>query len=369
MAGTRKKYEVIGEGKYGCVHKPSLKCRKSRKRIQYKNKVSKIMETSEAIHELSEYNIIDKIDRNREYFLGIPIQCSPQPSDTTKRAIRQCESFDPKNIDHYNLLVMEYGGVHLKQFADKMNDAYRVTLNAPSERQKLTETMREFWTEVKRLFQGLVIFKKNGVIHYDLKPQNIVYNMDKNRVNFIDFGLMVETREALQDCETSRVMTDFHWSFPPEIILAGKKTFRRTHGSPEKKQKLFGKFLRDIDDYQDGKLNYFMEMTVERQRPPPDTTTNIKEQHIQEFRTMLFDTLDRHGYHEFVRLFLDKVDAYGLGIALIYVLHQTVPLMPPPAAAAMNALFLRMVNFNVFERVGPEEAQKIYDAIIRRYYP
>ena len=32
--------EVIGEGSYGCVHRPSLEC--NRENINYKNKVSKI---------------------------------------------------------------------------------------------------------------------------------------------------------------------------------------------------------------------------------------------------------------------------------------------------------------------------------------
>ena len=50
---------VIGEGTYGCVHKPSLKCKK--KRINYDNKISKVMKTKEANIELKEYkNIVSR---------------------------------------------------------------------------------------------------------------------------------------------------------------------------------------------------------------------------------------------------------------------------------------------------------------------
>ena len=42
----------LGEGTYGCVHKPSLKCKN--KRLSYKGKISKIMHSSEAFKEMTE---------------------------------------------------------------------------------------------------------------------------------------------------------------------------------------------------------------------------------------------------------------------------------------------------------------------------
>ena len=50
---------VLGEGAYGCVHKPSLKC-KDKPNKNYDNKVSKVLRDTESIGELSEYKNIDK---------------------------------------------------------------------------------------------------------------------------------------------------------------------------------------------------------------------------------------------------------------------------------------------------------------------
>ena len=34
------KIKVIGEGAYGCVHKPSLKCSKTKEQMKYRNKIT-----------------------------------------------------------------------------------------------------------------------------------------------------------------------------------------------------------------------------------------------------------------------------------------------------------------------------------------
>ena len=61
---------VTGEGTYGCVHHPPLYCKNSRtKDIKM---ISKLMETYEANKELTEYVLIDKIDRAKQFYLGIP---------------------------------------------------------------------------------------------------------------------------------------------------------------------------------------------------------------------------------------------------------------------------------------------------------
>lgn len=64
------KIKVIGEGAYGCVHKPSLKCSKTKESIKYKNKISKILSKDDAKEEMNEYNIIADIDKKKGFFFG-----------------------------------------------------------------------------------------------------------------------------------------------------------------------------------------------------------------------------------------------------------------------------------------------------------
>ena len=60
--------EIIGEGGFGCVFKPSLKC--ADKKISYKNKISKWMLSKNAVEELQEYAVIAKADSNTDFYTG-----------------------------------------------------------------------------------------------------------------------------------------------------------------------------------------------------------------------------------------------------------------------------------------------------------
>jgi len=57
---------VAGEGTYGCVHKPPLKCRKDPQATKG-NKVTKLMKASEAEKELVEYAVMEKVDPHEQY--------------------------------------------------------------------------------------------------------------------------------------------------------------------------------------------------------------------------------------------------------------------------------------------------------------
>ena len=181
-------YDVIGEGTYGCAIKPSLKC--SNKTILYNNKISKVLLNKDANEELTEYNMIDKIDKNKDFFMGKPELCKPKYNELNVKSIQKCKYISKiikdnvkDNFKKLSLLIMNDGGVNLTTYS---NTIYR----------KTEKQLIDFFVEAHRILLGIKVFIDNGVVHHDLKPGNIVYNEDTNRLNFIDFGLTV-TREHL----------------------------------------------------------------------------------------------------------------------------------------------------------------------------
>ena len=61
---------VVGEGAYGCVHKPSIHCKTQPKpNFDYKKYVSKIMKTKNAEQELAEFVTIGNIDPTDELII------------------------------------------------------------------------------------------------------------------------------------------------------------------------------------------------------------------------------------------------------------------------------------------------------------
>ena len=62
--------KFLGEGSYGCVHKPSIHCKTPpNPNFDYKKYVSKIMKTTNAEEELAEFVTIGNIDPTNEYHL------------------------------------------------------------------------------------------------------------------------------------------------------------------------------------------------------------------------------------------------------------------------------------------------------------
>jgi hypothetical protein len=71
------------------------------------------MQKSEAAIELDEYNIMNRIDKSHQYFLGNPVKCAEKTA-TAKGSVDKCVYFSPKKMNDYDLLVMEYGGLNFK---------------------------------------------------------------------------------------------------------------------------------------------------------------------------------------------------------------------------------------------------------------
>ena len=92
--------EVIGEGAYGCVHKPSIHCKKKpNNNFDYTNYVSKLMRNEHAIDELNEFVVIKKNDPNNEYHLGTPEICNPYIDEKgVKESIAKCKHIDVNKV-------------------------------------------------------------------------------------------------------------------------------------------------------------------------------------------------------------------------------------------------------------------------------
>lgn len=211
--------KFLAEGAYGCVHRPSLRCAESTK-MDYKNKVSKIMSPNETMKELKEYVLIENADKKSDFYLGIPETCDFEKSKINIPAVKKCEKYeDFLDISNkFKLLIMPDGGDNLDVFAEKMGKA------PDNNKNKLI--MEKFWIEAKRLLYGIKAFTKHGLIHHDIKPQNIVYDINKNRCNFIDFGLMEKMETSIKQATNSDYwFAKYHWNFTIESEFLNKYIF------------------------------------------------------------------------------------------------------------------------------------------------
>lgn len=312
------KPKVIGEGSYGCVHDPSLKCDRSFSDVNYKNKVSKILSRRDANKELVEYAAIERADPNEQFYLGVPKNCPPAQSKSNYQAVRECKKMgsnatieSTKHIHpDYHLLVMNNGGMNLSDYAKSMKYAP----STPENRKK----MEMFWIECHRLFLGLSVFLKQNIIHHDLKAQNIVYNPTTNRVAFIDFGLMrpLDSKKAKVFHNNDHMN---HWSYPVETFLYNKTNFSNAKYRQRKRNDL----NVNIDMIYDPTFLYHV---------LPSTSIKHNLINRKEISKLLFYSMDvlldtKISYNEFLDKSLFTFDLYGMSMGLMYVFLNTFHLL------------------------------------------
>jgi serine/threonine protein kinase len=106
-----------------------------------------------------------------------------------------------------------------------------------------------FWVEAHRLFRGLLVFQKYGIVHHDIKPQNLVYNTIDNRINFIDFGHMRNIKNELEKCDRSdNWIYDYpFWNYPFEIQFLNRGEYNYFVNKSEKEKERFViDFIEDL---------------------------------------------------------------------------------------------------------------------------
>lgn len=328
--------KVIGEGTYGCVHRPPLKCEKG-VNADYKNKISKVMTTKDADAELSEYALIDKVDPDFKFHMTTPVECNPEKTANSLKAIDKCsESFQSRDIDKYKLLIMPDGGVDLNNYAKKSLSRKQIDI---------------FWIEAQRIFFGLKVMKDSGIVHHDFKPHNIVYNEKAQRTNYIDFGFMKKTSEIVAKCKQSIYKDGApHWSFPYEFRFVNRDKFLNSFN-----KETFEGYFKNEDE----QLDTFIEYVT-----TADDRDKFKETFMKQVYLMLKYDLRAETYDAFVKKSIETVDVYGVGLSFLYVLNKFAFKMDPKLVADLRELFLNMITPRVSLRYSADVALNRYEAII-----
>ena len=345
---------IIGKGAYGCVHKPSLKC-KTRK-VNYKNKISKYMLKKHANTEMIEYDMIKNADPKKHTYLGKPIECVPDDSFENVDAMLKCNLGE--NIQDFSILVMNDGGENLEDFSRRFRKNPVNTENK--------NKMELFWIEAQRILYGLTLFLQKDIIHYDLKAQNIVYNEEKNRINFIDFGLMTTKRRTVFSCKTSVCTKAIkHWSYPFELQFMNAISFNKmANTSPETKNK----FIADIINNMEKKENKCYRIFLSIAFGHLDRIQQKENRKIvmNDFKDFIHD-MKPEMYDDYLNKCLNTIDVYGVGIGFVTVLINTAKFINRELQIDFTELFTRMVTNYLPYRYEPDELLREYENIISKH--
>jgi serine/threonine protein kinase len=356
-----KTADVIGEGTYGCIHKPSLKCKN--KNLKYNKKISKILLKKNAKKEMDEYDILSKIDKKHNYYLGNPVLCEPAENEYNLESIKKCETFkddDNQNINDNDLIIMNDGGINLEVFADKMHERTNSS--------ETTKIMELFWIEFHRVLMGIQLFLKNGIIHFDMKPQNIVYNETTNRINIIDFGLMRKMDEVINKAMNSdNFLGVYHWSYPFECNFHNKKEFDEfAKLSIDSKKNYHMKIIDKLNKKSKSVSSFrnFFSFVI-NQYDSSEMQSKMIHQYMDGF--LNFMTTQLPEYKAFLQTSLETLDLYGVGIAIAYVNNMTRHLVDENFSKDLHDLAFQMTNSNMSNRYTTEQSIHRFEEILKAH--
>jgi len=365
-----KKSNVIGEGGYGCIHKPSLFCKpKSGKKYIYKNRVSKTFFRGDADVEIQQYDKMKRIDKEQKYFLGPPVECEMDNNNKYNiDSLNECSNADEiiKNQDQIQILIMKDAGIDL----EKLGDIFE---KSPVNKEN-TKQVFAFWKESFRLLLGLKEMSDHGLIHNDLKPQNITYNINKKRVNYIDFGIM-ETRKDIIDLASNNNYryNVLHWSFPFETIYYNYRDFKLLYSMNDNKRKNAMKMVLNSTPIKTFLLYLY---SIFDEKETVDLFLNDMNDFF--FNSFYYPKIndylmDRESdilqkYNDFLFQSTETFDIYGLGIALNYMLLKTKKYFSKNGFyEEMKQFLYRTITPNVFKRIRINEMIYEYESILIKY--
>ena len=205
--------EVIGEGAYGCVVKPTLTC-KDDPSINYENKVSKIMTKKHAERELDDFNKVLSVPGIENHFIPKPQLCTPNDDKTYQKMFQMCknEKIKAPGADP-RLLIMEDGGITLSKVLELI----------PSMTQKDFQLFVCQWRE---LINSVYFLWKHKIIHHDLKLENVVYNMKTGKLRIIDFGKVRSMATFIELSKNKENLEGVEWfNYPVENQCTNKDAF------------------------------------------------------------------------------------------------------------------------------------------------
>jgi serine/threonine protein kinase len=315
-----------------------------------------------ADQELAEYKVIGDVDREQKFYLGKPIKCKVKNTPSNRDAIAKCSNGYKflEKLSRDALLVMDFGGVNLADYAETLKLKPNTHINQIH--------MNDFWVEAHRLLRGLQIFLENGILHHDLKPQNVVYNEETNRLNFIDFGLMTNVNDVIQKSKRSiNGFSVFHWSFPFELEHVNHDAYDNIASKSKKqKDKHFMKLIDNLNkksnDSHTNTLLSFFSFVIDA-RLPAQMYKGMLIRYMTDYKSML-DGMQSENYNEFLNKSVRSIDIYGMGIAFMHLLVHSSHLIDEKLASDFMILFYDMLHPNVNERITMEPLITRYEEIL-----
>lgn len=172
--------EVISKGTYGCILKPSLNCKgQIENDVNYITKIQKSTKVS-----MRESSIGEKIKKYDKYFAPVLKTCAVSLATVDDDELEKCEFINKQDTNaKYESNKIKYVGEY------SLIDYFEKKTASSKDAKKF---MKQIINSHLILLDGINLLFSLGIIHYDLKANNIICQTNNGRPILIDFGMSVD---------------------------------------------------------------------------------------------------------------------------------------------------------------------------------
>ena len=192
--------KLLSQGGFGCVFFPGISC--DGKSQTNKSIVTKLQKKDlTADNEINIGKLIKTIKNYSFYFLPIISHCPIEIRDVDKKIISKCNVV---NADTSDYILMDIPYVNNKPFFEVLID----TSNGKK------QTLIRYISSYKYLLHAILLLLEHNIVHYDLKGENILFNIDLMEPQIIDFGISIPMTQV-----NNTNLKDYFYVFAPEYYL------------------------------------------------------------------------------------------------------------------------------------------------------
>jgi serine/threonine protein kinase len=399
---TESRPKIIGHGSYGHIYYPALWWEPEDVAEEgpgdiRPNQVSKLMREKEATKEMTKYRFFQRADPDAHFHLGNLWMMRPSPQNAAVLSSLSDGERIVRDLDNYRMILMDYGGMTARDYANKCR-AYAIAgaYNKAFKRDVLT-----FWKDTHRLVHGLQAMAHHGVVHHDVKPSNLVYDVSGKRLNLIDFGLVNHRDHICKRAQQGNYhLCIFYYNMPPELFFYDRARFKHWHrASPEDREGLLDEVLQswqvpaarvaptstaptatDLDtpydeveySYTDSvklterEVKYLAEFErTLRTWQPGLTAPSLYQAMRDQFSCFVVHELGAFpDFDTFLQASIATIDTYGLGHTLLYCLVNMYYYLPRPFTLGMYALIKEMLHHDMLHRITVPVLVERYQALM-----
>ena len=276
----------IAEGTYGCVFTPPLKCEKKTNQTQ----VGKIFQNKTTMKEekvLAEK--IHKLDKKGKWTVPYFGNCTTNIKDASiTDNVNDCK-WVTKYTTNVEQLIYQNGGIDLHKLV--------VNFKVLDEHFFIDNLIQLFVP----LLEGLEDLNDQKLIHCDIKPPNMLYNFEFNKLYIIDFGLLTPYDE-IGTIENNYLLEYSYPYYPPEFKIYSKLILKKSNVNIQN-------ILHNYSSYGIKSYIRFMSQFI-------DIPTEI-------YKLIVKSSQNKDLFKEkFNKEYVSKIDVYSLGITFIEIIYK-----------------------------------------------